>query len=235
MAVVTISRQFGAAGRPVGVALAERLDAEYLDRRLVAAAAERGGLSVEEAEGYDERVPGLLQRLTAAMATDYIDPVTLPAPLEPRVGMTIHDRLSSLTRAAIEEAAERDDAVILGRGGAFVLRGRPGVLHVQLHASLDDRVGLLARRVATIPVEEIPPDVRPDEDSLRRLCEEMDARRAAYIRRHYDVDWLDASHYDLSLDSGHLSVDVMVDIIATAARHVAAPAGPVDRAAPPPS
>jgi cytidylate kinase len=235
VAVVTISRQFGAAGRPVGIGLAQRLGAEYLDRRLVAAAAERAGLSVEEAEGYDEQVPGLLQRLTAALATDFIDPVMLPTPLEPEVGMTIHDRLSSLTRAAIEEAAERDDAVILGRGGAFILRGRPGVLHVQLHASLDDRVRLLAGRVATIPVEEIPPDVRPDEDSLRRLCEEMDARRAAYIRRHYDVDWLDASHYDLSLDSGHLSVDVMVDLIAMAARHVARRSGPVDRAAAPPS
>ena len=65
MPIVTISRQYGAAGRPVGLGLARRLGAEFLDRQLVATAAQRAGLSVEEAEGYDEGVPGLLQRLAA--------------------------------------------------------------------------------------------------------------------------------------------------------------------------
>ena len=36
MPVITISRQFGAAGVPVGRVLAERFGAEFLDRAIVA-------------------------------------------------------------------------------------------------------------------------------------------------------------------------------------------------------
>ena len=59
MPVITISRQFAAAGGPIGEALAQRFDAELLDREIVAQVAERAGLSEEEAEGYDEQLPGL--------------------------------------------------------------------------------------------------------------------------------------------------------------------------------
>ena len=218
MSIVTISRQFGAAGRPVGLTLARRLGAEFLDRQLVATAAQRAGLSVEEAEGYDEGVPGLLQRLAAALSTAIPDPVMVPPPVDAEGKVTAHDRLSSLTRTVIEEAADRGNAVILGRGAAHVLQRRAGVLHVQLHASLDDRVGFLERRVAEIPVEEVPPGTETDPRSLRRLCEEMDGRRAEYVRRHFDVDWLDVSNYDLSLDTGRLGVDVVVDLIELAVR-----------------
>lgn len=218
MPIVTISRQFGAAGRPVGLGVARRLGASLLDRQLVAAAARRAGLTVEEAEGYDEGVPTLLQRLAAALSTRIPDPVVVPASDDPEGVVTAHDRLSALTRSVIEEAADRGDAVILGRGAAHVLRRRPGVLHVQLHASVEDRVRLLERRVAEIPVEELPPDTALDARSLRQLCEEMDARRAAYIRRQFDVDWLDVSHYDLSLDMGRIEAETAVDLIELAVR-----------------
>ena len=72
--------------------------------------------------------------------------------------MTVHERLVEITRAVIEEAADRGNAVILGRGGAFILAHRPDALHVQLHASLDARVRYLLARV-----EEIPAEARPEE------------------------------------------------------------------------
>lgn len=226
MAIVTISRQFGALGRPVGMELARRLGAEYLDRQLVAAVADRAGLSVAEAEDYDERVPSLWQRLAAALTSGVPDPVMPPPPAVLEAGLATqdrvdpHERLAALTRAVICEAADRGNVIILGRGGAFALGRRPGTLHVQLHASIEDRVGFLARRMAEIPVEEIPPDTRPDDDSLQALCEMMDARRARYIRHHYDVDWMDPANYDLSIDSGRLTMSTSVDLIELAAHRV---------------
>src|SRR5215218_6884521 len=58
MPVITISRQFAAAGQAVGRRLAERFGAELLDREIVATVAERAGIPEAEAEGYDERLPG---------------------------------------------------------------------------------------------------------------------------------------------------------------------------------
>jgi hypothetical protein len=213
MPVITISRQFGAAGVPVGRALAERFDAEFLDRAIVAQVAVRSGIPETELETYDERLPSFWQRIAAALATSSPEVVIPDAPnADFPTHLTMHDRLVAITRSVIEEAAERGNAVIVGRGGAFILYQRPGTLHVQLHAAIDARVRYLTSRV-----DEAPPDVRPDEKSLREMCKSVDAARAAYIRGTFGADWLDATNYHLSIDTGQLGVERTVELIARAA------------------
>jgi CMP/dCMP kinase len=213
MPVVTISRQFGAAGVAVARALADRLRAEFLDRAIVAQVALRSGIPETELESYDERLPTLWQRIASALATSSPE-VTMPAiPYEHMPSMTTHDRLVQITRTVIEEAAERDNAVIVGRGAAFILHSRPSVLNVQLHASIEARIRYLLMRV-----EEIPVDTRPDERSLEELCRSVDNARAEYIRRLFGVDWLNATHYDLAIDTGRLGVKRTVDLIENVAR-----------------
>jgi len=214
MPVITISRQFGAAGVPVGRALAEKLGAEFLDRAIVAEVAIRSGIPETELESYDERLPSFWQRVAAALTTSSPE-VAMPASpyAEELLHLTTHDRLVAITRTVIEEAAQRGNAVIVGRGAAFILGRREGTLHVQLHASMDARIRYLMSRV-----EEIPPEARPDEGSLRELCKSVDAARANYIRGLYGIDWLDATRYDLSIDTGRLGVDGTVDLIEAAIR-----------------
>jgi cytidylate kinase len=215
MPVITISRQFGAAGAPVGRELAKRFGAELLDRGIVAQVAVRLGVPESELESYDERVPSVWQRIVAALAAGSPE-VSMPAlPPEQMSALSMHDRLVTITRSVIEEAAQRGNVVILGRGGAFVLGRRPDVLHVHLHASLEQRVHYLLTRL-----DEAPDVTRPDEPTLRRLCTEIDATRGDYIRRLYGADWLDTSNYDLTVDSGRLGIAGTVDLIEAAARRL---------------
>jgi cytidylate kinase len=229
MAIVTISREFGAFGRPVGREVARRLGAEFLDREIVADVATRAGITLAEAEDLDERVPSRWQRVAAALSIGLPDPVTPPVPASfeadpgTRPDLSTPDRLAALTRVVIEEAADRGDVVILGRGGAFILADRPGAFHVLLHADLDVRVRALVDRMADLPVEEIPDDTRPDETSLRELCRTMDARRAEYIRRLFQADWLDATRYHLAVDAGRVPRDTVADMIVMGARAIAPP------------
>jgi Cytidylate kinase-like family len=214
MPVITISRQFGAAGVPVGRALATRFDAELLDRAIVAQVAVRSGIPESELETYDERLPSFWQRVTSALASSSPEPQLAATPYSEHMpSAPMQERLLAITRAVIEEAAERGNAVIVGRGGAFILAKRPGTLHVQLHASLDARVRYLLTRV-----EEAPPDARPETNSLRELCKSVDAARADYVRRLFGADWLDARNYDLAIDTGRLGVDRTVDLIEMVAR-----------------
>jgi len=217
MPVVTISRQFGAAGVPVGKKLAENLDAEFLDRAIVAQVAMRAGIAESELETYDERLPTFWQRVAAALTTS-----------SPEVGMpdtvygdqlshlTTHDRLVAITRSVIEEAAERGNAVIVGRGAAFILGRQEGVLNVQLHASLDARVRYLMSRVEEVPEEGVPLEGLPDERTLKELAHSVDTARAEYIRRLFNADWLDVRYYDLAIDTGSLGVDKTVALIEAA-------------------
>jgi cytidylate kinase len=179
----------------------------------VAQVAARAGVPEVEAEGYDERLPGLWQRIVTALAMGGPDPSLPPLPADLMPATAVHERLAQLTRAVIEEAAARGNAVILGRGGAFIVPNGTDVLHVQLHAPLEARIRYLMTRV-----EEIPVDTRPDEASLRDLCRSFDARRAEYIKRMFGKDWLDAENYDLSIDTGSMGVEATVELIEVAAR-----------------
>lgn len=218
MPVITISRQFGAAGVPVGRALAEKLGADFLDRAIVAQVAVRSGIPETELETYDERLPSFWQRVAAALTTSSPE-VALPAAAytEELTHLTTHDRLLAITRSVIEEAAERGNVVIVGRGAAFILGPQDGTLHVQLHASVDARIRYLMSRI-----EDIPSETSLDERSLRELAKSVDTARADYIRGTFDADWLDARHYDLSLDTGRLGVDGTVDVILAAVKASAA-------------
>ncbi|MDP8904981.1 MAG: cytidylate kinase-like family protein [Chloroflexota bacterium] len=220
MPVITISRQFGAAGVPIGRALADRFRAEFLDRAIVGQVALRSGIPESELESYDERLPSLWHRLASALASGSPEIAMPPLPHDQLPSMSMHDRLVTITRVVIEEAAARGNAVILGRGGAFILGRRTGVLNVQLHAAMDARVRYLLSRV-----EEIPPETRPDERSLRQLCNSIDHARADYIRRLFGADWMDARHYDLAIDSGRFGIDQTVELIAAAAERQLAETG----------
>ena len=117
-----------------------------------------------------------------------------------------------LTRTLIQEAAQRGNVVIVGRGAVFVLGKQPGTLHVQLHADLDARVRFILSRV-----EELPPGEQRntplDEPSVTDLCKSVDSARADYIHRLYRADWLDARTYDISLDTGRLGVERTVSLL----------------------
>ena len=213
MPVITISRQFGAAGVAIGRALAERFHAELLDRAIVAQAAVRAGIPESELESYDERLPTFWQRVAAALSASSPEPASPVGPAPEHMSHTnLHDRLVTVTRGVIEDAAESGNVVILGRGAAFILGRRPGTVHVQLHATLEARLRYLAARA-----DELPADARPDEASLRELCKSIDSARADYIRALFNTDWYDVRNYDLSLDSGRLGVEKSADLIAAAA------------------
>ncbi|MEP7158300.1 MAG: cytidylate kinase-like family protein [Chloroflexota bacterium] len=214
MPVITISRQFGAAGVPVGRILAERFGAEFLDRTIVAEAALRAGIPESDLEGYDERLPSLWQRVASALASSSPEP-PLPSSsyADQLAPLSVHERLLEVTRHVIEAAAARGNAVILGRGGVFILGKKPATFHIKLHASLEARVRYLLARVETIPAE-----ARPEEKALRELCESIDAARAEYVRRVFGADWLDVTHYDLAVDTGRLGVDGTADLIERSVR-----------------
>src|SRR6266571_1772395 len=68
MAVVTVSRQYGAGGLRVAPAIAEALGFRFVDPEVTEEAARRLGLDPEVAEGRDERAPAIVEELGMALA-----------------------------------------------------------------------------------------------------------------------------------------------------------------------
>src|SRR5438105_12599300 len=83
MRAITISREYGSGGGEVAARLAAHLGWQLIDHEVVARVAKELGVSIAEAEAYDERTDGLVARILSSMQA--IDPAMLvnAAPISP--------------------------------------------------------------------------------------------------------------------------------------------------------
>lgn len=207
MPVITIGRQFGAGGTTVGEMLSRELHADLLESRIIDEVAHRLQLPKEEVEAEDEQPGSLLARLLVALGSAGTEPLIPPEATAwnpPNADATFDTRKAVLqiTQHVIQEAARAGDVVIVGRGGAYILRDFPGALHVFLRADTEIRSKTIMARfnLAT-------------EEEARRRIKLNDENWTAYIRQVYGHDRNLPAHYDLVLDTGRLGYDSTVDAV----------------------
>jgi len=208
--VITVGRQFGAGGATVGRMLADRLKADFLDSNIIDYVAHRLQLPKEEVEAEDEQPGSLLARLLVALGSASTEPLMPPEATAwnpPNAAPTFDTRKAVLqiTQHVIEEAARAGNVVIVGRGGAYILRKFPGALHVFLRAAEDVRVKAIMQRFGIA-----------NEEEARRRLKQTDENWTSYIKQVYGHDRNHPAHYDLVLDTGRLGYEATVEIILTA-------------------
>jgi len=210
MPVITIGRQIGAGGRTVGHMLATTLKTDFLDSQLIDEVAHRLELPREEVEAEDEQPGSLLSRLLLALGAANTEPMIPPETASvwtpPNADPVFDTRRAvlQLTQDVIREAARGNNVVIVGRGGAYILRDHPGALHVFLRAEPVVRVRTIMERE------------KKTEDQARRRLKQADENWTAYIKQVYGHDRNLASHYDLVLDTGRLGYDATMAAILAA-------------------
>jgi cytidylate kinase len=237
MPMITVSRQRGSMGSYIALEVAQRLGLQYLDREIIDSVAREAGVPVESVEAIEERSGRLARvlhllgarpklptvasaslreqetfeaRIQALMERDGLSREAAVARLESSGGLEYalrSDYLDLLTSVILEYAAQ-GQAMIVGRGGQMILRGRPGVLHVQVIARFETRVYNLIQREG----------VKWREAAHRvRMADEQ---RAGYMRRFYNVDWLDSGLYDLVINTDQIPANIAAEMIIQAAEAV---------------
>jgi cytidylate kinase len=189
MAIITISHQMGAGGSEIGMGLAQRLGYHYVDQELIQDAVRRYGLVEEKLSHLDESKPTLFERFDA----------------ETRHYITI-------LQTTLLEFAENDNAVLMGRGGQWLLRGIPHVLRVRVIAPFEHRVRQWIKRTAEVGGE--APNQRAAADLLRR----DDSEKSGRMRYLYEVDIADPALYDMVVNSEKLRYEAAVEMIERAIR-----------------
>ena len=199
MPVVTISRQFGAGGLTVAGLVADQLDAEVVDKELIAEVARRLGVDQTEVEAEDERPRSLLDRLVRAFAPVAVAEGLAWNPPYPGPGYDARRAIVELTQEVIREVARSGNAVIVGRGAPQVLAHRPGIPGELDEGNVVFLVADESVRACAIMEREMI-----SEAAARRRLHEVDANRRAYLRQVYGVDWQDPTQYCLVLNTGLL-------------------------------
>ncbi|MBN1847163.1 MAG: cytidylate kinase-like family protein [Deltaproteobacteria bacterium] len=138
MAIITISRQFGAGGATLGKGIADRLKYRFVSSAILDEIAKEANVSVKWVKSVDRDAGDWLMRFTSKWVT--ID-------MARHVGQDKADfdekKYRHFLKTIIPKIAEKDNAVIIGRASQFILQGHPNVLHILFVADMKDRISFL--------------------------------------------------------------------------------------------
>lgn len=188
--VITIGRAFGAGGRELGQILARKLGIGYYDKELLSEAASKAGMSPSLFEKNDERAPGLL---------DGLPPLSLgcnPLSWYSGPGGASAERVYNAQSDFIHSIADKGPCVIVGRTADYILRDRPDVLNIFLHAPEEECIKRILRR-----------DDCSCPDKARSMRRKTNKMRAEFYNFYTDRTWGDASTYHLCLDSSAMPME----------------------------
>jgi cytidylate kinase len=139
MAVITISRQFGAGGLTLGRRLAKRLAYRYVDEFMIREVADKIGVSPEAIRAFEkEGSTKLMKFLDKLVSKDFINRV-----ISDRYQTVDEKKYLGVVTAIVRELHEQGDVVIIGRGGQYILKGLDEVWRMLLVADWDSRLQMV--------------------------------------------------------------------------------------------
>ena len=190
--IITISREFGAAGGTIGKTVAERLGYEYFDKELIIQAARDANLDVEKIVKFDEKVP-VRFGFTQSLFDLYNSPV--------------EERFYEAQKRIIRKIAEHGKCVIVGRNANSVLAEYDDSFHVFIHANFYWRLNYLkSDKMKNVPPEKIAEHINNIDKARKKFC-------AYYTNK----DFGSAASYDMSLSSSALGIQKCAELICDAA------------------
>ncbi len=190
--IITISREFGSGGRTIGRQVAEALGIPFYDKELVEQIALESGFAPNFVEEHGEHSPGK-SIFSYAFAANGVPGVMN--------GLSTADFLWNIQCGVILQLAEKGPCVIVGRNADYILKDRPDVFNVFIHADKDFR----AERIVRLYGES-------EKSPIARL-NEKDKRRKVNYQHYTGRDWGQAQNYDISLSSSTLGVEKCADIL----------------------
>jgi len=185
MAIITISRQIGSFGNEIAQKSTGRLNYSLIDissiNKMVSEYS--SDFSKEMIALADENRPGFFDRFFYQQSV-----------------------YSNLISALIYDAASKDNIIVVGRGGQFLLRNQPSVIHIRIIAPFDLRVSRVKDR------QKLKPELA--EDMVRKI----DRQRADFIRYLFQANISEPEWYDMIISTEKFDVESTVDILVNKAR-----------------
>lgn len=162
MAILTVSRELGSGGSQIGRDVAASLDYIYLDKeRILQEISAKGERWKTWSEDLDERCPTVWEKYDWSFRG-----------------------FGALIQSTIVQFALRDNVVVMGRGGNFLLQAVPHSLSVRIVSNKKRRIERIMRRDSV------------DTETAKILVEKSDHERECFIRALYGKHWGDPEAYE---------------------------------------
>jgi len=197
VAVITISRQFGAGGITVGKLIAEKLVYDFYYNEIIEMIASRSKVSAEGIKALEKTTGGRLKDLISG-----IMPKSLVGSIfdTDKQYMDKDTYIDSLYNIMATIAAE-GNAVIVGRGSQHILKEHKNTFHVLILADLADRVKFMQQHYALSP------------DKAREAVNREDKRRRNLLRLLGLENYDQPDIYHLVLNISRINLDMACDLV----------------------
>ena len=189
--IITIGREFGSEGHEIGRELADRLGISLYDKDLLAIAAKKSGLPLENLAEAEEKVASTFLMPYIGYGFD--------------VGNT-NDKLFLIESQIIRDIASTESCIIIGRLADYVLRDDSDCLKVFIYAPLENRIEIVMKKHNI------------SRDAAAKLVRKMDQARTSYYSYYTNHKWNQKEGKDIMLNRGKFGVTGCVDILEAVAR-----------------
>jgi cytidylate kinase len=197
MAVITISRQFGAGGKTLGKMIAERLRYTFADSDIIQRIAREANVSQDWVESFEREAGSRLSRLVSSMVSkSLVDRV-----LKDERGYLDEQIYLDYLVLIIAQIADEGNVVILGRGSQYILNDHPDAYHILLIEDFENRVKFIMKNY------DVP------EKRAERIVVSEDKRRTSLYRRLGKSDYENPNLYHLVLNMNRVDLDTALNVV----------------------
>ena len=197
MAVITISRQFGAGGRTLGKMLAEELGYTFADQELIQMIAEKANVTPAWVESVEKEAGKTISRVISHLFSEMV----MDRVLKNEYGYIDEKIYLDYLVVLISQMAEDGNVVILGRGSQYILRDHPDAYHVLLIDEFENRVKFMMDHYEL------------SRNQAVSMVKNEDKRRLKLYRRLGKTDYDDPTLYHLTLNMRWISLPQAMRLI----------------------
>lgn len=189
--IITIAREYGSGGHQLGEMLSKELGIKLYDKEFIGMAAKRSGMDENFIARNEQSIPSFWLKCIMSKNSEQ--------PLEG--SLSSDDVLFVAESKIIQELAEKEPCIIVGRCADFILQDYPKVLKVFCYSDIENAV---SRCIS--------------EYGIKRENAESEIRRINRNRiHHYEYytgrKWGEPHHYNLMLNTGTISLETACQLI----------------------
>ena len=197
MAVITISRHFGAGGRTLGEMVAKKLGYQFYDNEVIQMVSIHAKVSTDSVDDLEQQTHGVFKKFISDIV-----PKGLKDLMVSRKQETIDEEIYvDILRKIIVEIAEDGNAVIIGRGSQYLLKDYEDAFHLLVTADRDDRVKFLVQKYNLTQAQAV------------RAVNQDDNRRANLYNKFGETGYDQSDNYHMVLNTSKLQLETACELI----------------------
>jgi cytidylate kinase len=195
--MITIEREYGCGGGAIAAQLARHLGWKLWDHQITEEIARLANVDPSAVKRCDERRDSTFYRLAK---TFWRGSHERSSHLISQAFDT--DQMMAMMEQVTAKIAKEGNAVVVGRGAPYFLRGEPDAFHVFLYAPRAEKIRRLREDGAT-------------ESEAERNVDSVDRERIAFVKHYFDADWPTRSLYHAMINTAIGNEAVLQTILHT--------------------